>query len=162
MTQRSGAGASATAAVADEDTAAAASHGRWAGVRVLLAEDHHVNQKVATMMLQNLGCQVEVAANGKEAVRMMDEGSYDLIFMDCEMPLMDGFAAMAAIRARTDGKRRVPIIAVTAKATQGDREHCLQSGMDDYISKPVHIDQLVAVLSRSPSRFHWPPEAAAA
>jgi len=149
-----GGGASAPAAAAKEDSShiVAVNRPRWDGTRVLLAEDNTVNQKVATMMLESLGCRIAIAANGKEAVRMLDEASYDLVFMDCEMPEMDGFEATALIRGRVDDKARLPIIAVTAQATQGDRERCLERGMDDYISKPVQTKAFAAALERWASR----------
>lgn len=116
--------------------------------RVLLAEDHATNQIVAAMMLRNLGCQVDIAANGQETLKMIETGSYDIVFMDCEMPEMDGFEATRAIRARADSKAQVPIIAVTAQSMQGDRERCLQAGMDDYITKPVEQDAFAAALAK--------------
>jgi signal transduction histidine kinase/AmiR/NasT family two-component response regulator/HPt (histidine-containing phosphotransfer) domain-containing protein len=116
--------------------------------RVLVADDNTTNQKVARLMLENLGCRVDVAANGKEAVEMLDLLPYDVVFMDCEMPEMDGYEATAEIRRRHEGRRHVPIAAMTAKAIQGDREHCLASGMDDYISKPVRLEDLEATLDR--------------
>jgi len=116
--------------------------------RVLLAEDNLTNQYVASMMLSSLGCQVDVAINGEEALRRIDAGNYDLVFMDCEMPVMDGFAATAAIRRRSDAKSKLPIIAVTAQAMSGDRERCIAAGMDDYISKPVQEAAFAAMLSR--------------
>ncbi len=121
---------------------------RWDGTRVLVAEDNIVNQKVATMMLQSFGCRVEVAANGREALKSIEKLPFDIIFMDCEMPEMDGYEATAEIRLRADAKSRLPIIAVTAKATRGDREFCLQAGMDDYMSKPVKSEDFQAALER--------------
>ena len=103
-------------------------------------------------MLENLGCRVDVAANGKEAVEMLELLPYDVVFMDCEMPEMDGYEATAEIRRRHESRRHVPIVAMTAKAIQGDREHCLTSGMDDYISKPVRLEDLQAALER------WVPD----
>ncbi len=134
--------------VGGADSAPLEKSSRWDGTRVLLAEDNIVNQKVATLMLHNFGCRVEVAANGREALEILDSLPFDLIFMDCEMPEMDGFEATAQIRRRGDEKRALPIIAVTAKATRGDREFCLQAGMDDYISKPVKSDDFLAALER--------------
>ena len=125
---------------------------RWEGIRVLVAEDNIVNQKVATMILQNFGCHVEIAANGHDALKRIESLPFDIIFMDCEMPEMDGYEATAEIRQRADDKRNLPIIAVTAKATKGAREFCLQSGMDDYMSKPVKSEDFQAALER------WVPD----
>lgn len=121
---------------------------RKLAARVLVADDNTTNQKVARLMLENLGCRVDVAANGLEIVEMLDLLPYDVVFMDCEMPEMDGCEATAEIRRRHAGQRQVPIVAMTAKAIQGDREHCLKSGMDDYISKPVRLEDLEATLER--------------
>ena len=131
--------------VSDITTAASES---WKGVRVLVVEDNIVNQKVAGMILRSFGCHIEVTANGLEALHMIETLPFDIVFMDCEMPEMDGYEATAKIRARDDDKRRLPIIAVTAKATQGDRGRCLEAGMDDYISKPVRSEDFQAALSR--------------
>ena len=120
----------------------------FADTRALLVEDNATNQIVGAMILRNLGCQVDVAANGREAMEMVDTFLYDLVFMDCEMPEMDGFEATAAIRRRPDSKSRLPIIAVTAQAMQGDQERCLLAGMDDYISKPVKLEDFAAALKR--------------
>ena len=114
------------------------------GVRILLAEDNPVNQTLALLLLKKLGCHVDVAAEGAAAVSLAEANSYDLILMDCQMPKMDGFAATAAIRARSS---QPPIIALTANALLGDRERCLAAGMDDYLSKPLHFAQLERVLA---------------
>ncbi|MFZ5996878.1 MAG: response regulator [Nitrospirota bacterium] len=120
-----------------------------APLRVLVAEDNLVNQEVARHILETLGCTVVIAANGKEALDELQKKSYDIVLMDCQMPEMDGFEATKAIRAAEGvGGRRVPVIAMTAHALQGDRERCLAAGMDDYISKPVHPDRLREVISR--------------
>jgi PAS domain S-box-containing protein len=125
------------------------------GARVLLVEDNAVNRDIGLEMLEALGCSVVCSEDGSEAVRLAREERPDLILMDCQMPVMDGFAATAAIRAQEaqtalPGTRpsRVPIIALTANAMDGDRERCLEQGMDDYLSKPYSRDHLAGVLSR--------------
>jgi signal transduction histidine kinase/CheY-like chemotaxis protein/streptogramin lyase len=126
-------------------TAAVAHRGR-----ILVAEDNPINQKVIRALLTRLGCAMEVAANGREAVeRVEQDPSWDLILMDCQMPVMDGFEATAAIRKNeTADSRRIPIVAVTANALLGEREKCLAAGMDDYLAKPIDRDALKAVLER--------------
>jgi CheY-like chemotaxis protein len=122
--------------------------------RVLVVEDNVINQKVVVRLLEKLGCRIDVAANGQEAVSMLTQLAYALVFMDCQMPEMDGFAATAVIRQReARSGQHIPIIAMTANAMQGDRERCLAAGMDDYVSKPVKYDELVAMLRKwsSPS-----------
>jgi CheY-like chemotaxis protein len=116
--------------------------------RVLLAEDNAINSRVATRMLEKLGFRVDVAVNGKEAVDMLEMLPYDLILMDCQMPTMDGYEATQEIR-RCQGERgRVPIIAVTANSMEGDKERCLQAGMDDYIAKPIKAELLREIVLR--------------
>ncbi|MBJ6798769.1 response regulator [Geomonas propionica] len=118
---------------------------------VLLVEDNPVNQDVATAMLEASGCRVSVANNGAEALDDVAQRDFDLIFMDCQMPIMDGYAATRAIRERErtapEGKRRT-IIALTAHAMRGDREQCFAAGMDDYLTKPFTQAQMVAMLQR--------------
>ena len=125
--------------------------------RVLLAEDNPVNQAVALALLESLGLDVTTAVDGLQVMQRLEEGAFDLILMDCQMPEMDGYMATRAIRAmearigagsgRQDG-RRVPIVALTAHAMAGDREQCLRAGMDDYLAKPFDETQLVALLER--------------
>jgi signal transduction histidine kinase/DNA-binding NarL/FixJ family response regulator/HPt (histidine-containing phosphotransfer) domain-containing protein len=117
------------------------------GARVLVVEDNAVNQKVARRMIEQLGCRVDVAANGREALELLDHGHYDVVFMDLHMPEMDGFAATAALRERERaGARRSFVVAMTARAMTGDRERCLAAGMDGYVSKPVAADRVAEVL----------------
>jgi CheY-like chemotaxis protein len=118
-------------------------------LRILLVEDNPVNQKVATKMLQNLGHTVECAQNGREAVEANQDGKFDLVLMDVQMPVMDGHDATALIRKDEQGKGvRTPIVAMTAHAREEDRKKCLQSGMDDYISKPIDLKRLRAMIAR--------------
>ena len=119
-------------------------------VRVLLAEDNPVNQEVALSMLDILGCDCELAENGKQVLVALEQQNFDVILMDCQMPEMDGFEAATEIRRLEQGQPgcRVPIIAVTANAMEGDRENCLLAGMDDYLSKPFSQQQLIEVLQQ--------------
>ncbi len=120
-----------------------------AKVKVLLAEDNIVNQKVAVRMLEKLGCRVDAVANGLEVLDALGRIPYDLVLMDCQMPEMDGYSATGAIRNKEAGTGgHIPIIAMTANAMAGDREICLQAGMDDYISKPVKPDQLLEMIHK--------------
>lgn len=120
--------------------------------RLLLVEDDPVNQKVAVNMLRKLGYETDVAANGKEAVMAHAMNRYALILMDCQLPEMDGYDTTMEIRRQEQGGDvHVPIVAVTANALRGDREHCLEVGMDDYIPKPVQIEKLAEVIE------HWLP-----
>ena len=118
------------------------------GYRILLAEDNPVNQKVALAMLKHLGYSADLAANGREVLSQLDQRSYDVILMDVQMPEMDGLEAARFIRARMPPARQPRIIAMTAYAMKGDREQCLAAGMDDYISKPVKMEELKRVLER--------------
>nr|WP_294981084.1 ATP-binding protein [uncultured Pseudomonas sp.] len=115
--------------------------------RVLLVEDNPVNQLVAKGLLQKLGCVVAVAANGEEALAQLGDGTFDLVLMDCNMPVLDGYQATQAIResGRWPG---LPIIALTANALPDERERCRAAGMDDYLAKPFHRDELAEILER--------------
>jgi signal transduction histidine kinase/CheY-like chemotaxis protein len=117
--------------------------------RILLVEDHPVNQRIARHMLRKRGHAAELASNGAEALRVLDDASFDLILMDCSMPEMDGFETTRRIRAREAGTgHHVPIVALTANAMEADRERCLAVGMDDYLSKPVRPDDLYVIIDR--------------
>jgi CheY-like chemotaxis protein len=117
-------------------------------LRVLVAEDNAVNQLLVKRMFEKIGCQIDLAGNGREAVKMASESPYDIIFMDCSMPELDGYEATAVVRASEVGKRRTPIIALTANAMLEDRERCLTAGMDDHLSKPVSMDDIRRALKR--------------
>jgi two-component system sensor histidine kinase/response regulator len=128
------------------------------GHRLLLVEDNAVNQLVASRMLQRLGFTVEFATDGKKAVDMVAANRYDLVFMDCQMPVMDGYEATEQIRRAEPSGRHVAIVAMTANAMQNDRERCLEVGMDDYISKPINKSEVVAVLKRYLPAFAFQSE----
>jgi CheY-like chemotaxis protein len=116
--------------------------------RILVAEDNVVNQKVACRSLEKLGYRVDVAADGEAAFRAWSSGRYDLILMDCQMPIMDGYEATRKIRAREGTDEHIPIIALTAHAMKGADNECLSAGMDDYLSKPIDRERLQEVLQR--------------
>lgn len=117
-------------------------------IRLLLAEDNEINQKVALGILKNFGYRTDVVSNGKDAVKAMERIHYDMVFMDCQMPEMDGYTATKEVRSLQSNvlDHNVPIIAMTAHAMKGDREKCLASGMDDYISKPIQPEKLLEMI----------------
>ena len=118
---------------------------------VLVVEDNETNQEVVRSMLKIIGCKVKIASNGREAIDALSESSYDLIFMDCQMPVMDGYQATAEIRRMEEQKEiepRIPIIALTANALEGDRDKCLAAGMDDYLSKPFKQNEIIKILEQ--------------
>jgi two-component system sensor histidine kinase/response regulator len=120
------------------------------GLRILLAEDNAVNQRLAVRLLEKHGHSAAVAASGREAVAAWGRGGFDLILMDIQMPEMDGFEATHAIRERErDTGGHIPIVAMTAHAMKGDRERCLEGGMDDYVSKPLQVEKLLAALRQA-------------
>jgi len=118
------------------------------GLRILVAEDNLVNQKVALRLLEKLDYRATAVADGRAAVAAWQAGNFDLILMDCQMPQMDGYAATREIRRLEDGKRHVPIVALTAHAMKGDEERCRSAGMDDYLTKPINREELEACLER--------------
>jgi signal transduction histidine kinase/CheY-like chemotaxis protein len=139
---------------AEQERASAATRvGSNDSLRILLAEDNPVNQRVAVAMLTKRGHQIHVVDNGRLAVEALEVGDFDLVLMDVQMPEMTGFEATAAIRAKEAlGRPRMPIIAMTAHAMAGDRERCLEAGMDSYITKPVNRQQLIAEVERMARR----------
>jgi len=121
----------------------AATRNGYNRLRILVAEDNHINQHLAVKLLEHLGHTAVVVENGKEAVAAAQKGPFDLVFMDVQMPEMDGLEATATIRAQeTTGGPHIPIVAMTAHAMIGDREQCLKAGMDGYLSKPISAQQL--------------------
>jgi two-component system sensor histidine kinase/response regulator len=143
-------GAAVDAAPPGSAAAAAATAARAVAPRILLVEDNPVNREVAAGMLESLGCAIDTAEHGWLALEAMTNATYDAVLMDCQMPVMDGLTATGEIRRReqTSGAARVPIIALTANAMEGDRERCLGAGMDDFLSKPFTQQQLATLLRR--------------
>ena len=121
-------------------------------LRILLAEDNVVNQKLALRLLQQMGYRADLASNGIEAVESVERQTYDVVLMDVQMPEMDGLEASRQINARWQSQDRPRIIAMTANAMQGDRDMCLAAGMDDYVTKPIRVEQLVEALNQVPTR----------
>jgi CheY-like chemotaxis protein len=114
---------------------------------VLVVEDNAVNRRLAVAMLKKLGCRADVAKDGREALAALDRGDYGMVLMDCQMPEMDGFEATRRIRARPGAPGRIPVVALTANAMDGDRERCLEAGMDGYLAKPLELPALQAALA---------------
>jgi CheY-like chemotaxis protein len=121
-------------------------------LRILLAEDNVVNQKLALRLLQQMGYRADLASNGIEAIESIGRQTYDVVLMDVQMPEMDGLEASRRINQRWPNRSRPRIVAMTANAMQGDREECLAAGMDDYITKPIRVDALVGVLTHTFAR----------
>jgi CheY-like chemotaxis protein len=116
--------------------------------RILVADDNAVNRKLLSAMVSKLGYQVSVVPDGAQAVQAVRGDTYDLVLMDWQMPVMDGFEASQAIRELEGARAQTPIVALTANAMPGDRERCLAAGMDDYLSKPIRQDALAETLAR--------------
>jgi CheY-like chemotaxis protein len=138
---------------------AAVNHGATHGIqlRVLVAEDNPVNQRVIQAILAREGHLSTVVSDGRDAVEAARQNAFDLILMDVQMPSMDGFEATAALRAAENG-RHTPIVAMTAHAMKGDQQRCLEAGMDDYLTKPIVLENLRAVLARVSSELEQPVE----
>ncbi|PCI36720.1 MAG: hypothetical protein COB53_08625 [Elusimicrobia bacterium] len=116
--------------------------------RLLVAEDNPVNQKVLLSMLEKIGFDADLVSDGKAALAAVESGGYDLVFMDCQMPVLDGYESARRIRLLSSGAARVPIIGITAHVLKGDREKALQAGMNDYLAKPIELEQLQDVISK--------------
>ena len=141
----------ADAATAETHAATAAPRDRSSALRparVLVAEDNELNKKLSLRLLGKLGIEADAVSDGREAVEAATKKSYDMILMDCQMPEMDGFEATAIIREKERNRRHTPICALTANAMDGDRDRCLAAGMDDYLCKPIGLDQLRGVVQR--------------
>jgi CheY-like chemotaxis protein len=119
-----------------------------ASTRVLIAEDNLVNQKVLAAMLSTMGYAADMAGDGFEALAALERRDYPIVFMDCQMPQMDGFAATEQLRSREGVGRHTYVVAVTASAMVDDRTRCLDAGMDDYLTKPFDLEQLAATMDR--------------
>jgi CheY-like chemotaxis protein len=130
-------------------------------LRVLLAEDNPINQKVELRMLERVGYRADAVASGTEALEALERRPYDVVLMDVQMPEMDGLEATRRLRAQFAGTRRPQVIAMTANAMEGDREACLAAGMDDYVAKPVRLEALAAALERAARRLRVEPRGAA-
>jgi len=123
----------------------------WTGAprgRILIAEDNPINQRVASLQVKSLGFETDVVANGEDALEALSRLAYTLVLMDCQMPKMDGLAATRELRLREAERSHTPVIALTANAFASDREACLASGMDGFLSKPVNLRELAEVLDR--------------
>jgi two-component system CheB/CheR fusion protein len=116
--------------------------------RILLVEDIEVNQNLILQMLQHLGYQADAVSDGQQALDRLSEQTYDIVLMDCQMPVLDGYEATRQLRQREKTTDKTIVIGITAHAMVGDREKCLNAGMDDYISKPIRLKDLSALLQR--------------
>jgi CheY-like chemotaxis protein len=121
-------------------------------LRILLAEDNLVNQKLALRLLSQMGYRADVAANGLEVIESVERQTYDVVLMDVQMPEMDGLEASRRITQRWRADQRPRIVAMTANAMQGDRDECIAAGMDDYVTKPIRVEALVQALVQSAAR----------
>jgi CheY-like chemotaxis protein len=134
--------------VVNSNTTAGTGDTKLLRAHILLAEDNKVNQLVARILLERMGCQVDIVENGVAACRAVQRGSYDLVLMDCQMPTMSGFEATQRIRSFEKSGKRIPIIALTAGVLKDEREHCYTCGMDDFVPKPISAKELERALER--------------
>jgi CheY-like chemotaxis protein len=137
---------------ASGDYLAAKASGTAMPARILVVEDNAVNQMVISRIVEKLGHTAQVAANGCEALDALQRTGFDLVLMDCQMPVMDGYTATRQIREREGNTHRTPVVALTAGAFSEDRQRCLAAGMDDYLSKPVHVGELRVIIERWTAR----------
>jgi len=121
---------------------------KFSGVRALVADDYSINSELVQEMLEMMECHVDSAEDGQQASEMHKQNNYDIIFMDIQMPVKDGYEATKEIRRFEGDNNHTPIIAITANALQGDKEKCLAAGMDDYISKPIRGENLETILTK--------------
>ncbi|MGA7415761.1 MAG: response regulator [Bryobacteraceae bacterium] len=128
------------------------------GIRILIAEDNLINQKLVLQLLKRQGHQVDVAANGEEAVELFRRSPYPLVLMDAQMPEMDGYEATRVIRSLEHGDQRAIIIALTANVMSGDRDRCLEAGMDDYLPKPIQAHEFYDSINSWIARIEKRPE----
>ncbi|MEN8254137.1 MAG: response regulator, partial [Verrucomicrobiota bacterium] len=134
--------------VSKKETVAKAKTVTKPNIRVLLAEDNKLNRKVTIAILRKAGCRVDAVENGKKAIMQVREEHYDAVLMDCQMPVLDGFEATTKIRAMDEPMCNIPIIAITAHAMEKDQEKCMESGMDDYLSKPICHKKLIDLINK--------------
>jgi CheY-like chemotaxis protein len=128
------------------------------GIRILIAEDNLINQKLVLQLLKRHGHQVDVAANGEEAVELFRRSPYPLVLMDAQMPEMDGYEATRVIRSLERGEKRAIIIALTANVMSGDRDRCLEAGMDDYLAKPIQTHEFYDSINSWIARIEKPTD----
>ena len=121
---------------------------RYPGAKVLLVEDDEVNKKLFMLLIESKGIACDLAENGQEAIKKWHENEYDLIFMDCQMPILDGYEATRRIRRLEGDDKHTVIVALTASAMKGDAERCFAAGMDDYVSKPIQLAELMRILDK--------------
>ncbi len=121
---------------------------KFPGKKILIADDYAINSELLKEMLELMECLVDIAEDGQKALEAHNQNAYDLIFMDIQMPKLDGYDATKQIRISENGSKRTPIVAITANALSGDREKCIDAGMDDYVSKPIKGENIEIILKK--------------